>query len=188
MPPPCPLSFPLAHYTASSLITGGQLCRWTGGPSSGAWISVRGSREPGDSEQGSAVTKSYLKSPHSSEHTSEWAAVCAGAMGRSVSWQLALSSSDLGSTDNTRQPHCSFHCDRFPHTEDACYFRPAGHCHAPAPGSPKIPQHLSPSGPALAHHGPLSAPSPPPSVGLSFLCLDSPPLAIIFTPHREADP
>lgn len=148
----------------------------------------RGSREPGDSEQGSAVTKSYLKSPHSSEHTSEWAATCAGATGRSVSWQLALSSSDLGSIDHTQQPHCSFHCDRFPHTEDACYFRRAGHYHAPVPGSPKIPQHLSPSGPALAHHGPLSAPSLPPSVGLSFLCLDSPPLAIIFTPHREADP
>ena len=29
----------------------------------------RGSRKPEGSEQGSDVTKSYLKSPHSSEHT-----------------------------------------------------------------------------------------------------------------------
>ena len=129
MPPPHPLSFSLAHYTASSLITGMQVGSCAGGqvdPNRELGFQSRGSREPGGSEQGSAVTKSYLKSPHSSEHLSEWVAMGAGAMGRSVSWQLALCSSDLGSTDHTWWPRCSFHCDHFPHTEDACYFRPAG--------------------------------------------------------------
>ena len=129
LPPPHPLSFSLAHYTASSLITGMQVGSCAGGQVDPNWelgFQSRGSREPGGSEQGSAVTKSYLKSPHSSEHTSEWAAMGAGAMVRSMSWQLALSSSDLGSTDHTWRPCCSFHCDHFPHTEDACYFRPAG--------------------------------------------------------------
>lgn len=44
---------------------------WAGGqvdPDRELEFQSRG-REPGDSEQGSDVTKSYLKSPHSSEHT-----------------------------------------------------------------------------------------------------------------------
>ena len=70
--PPRPLSSPLAHYMASSLITGGQVGSWAGGqvdPDQELGFQSRGSREPEGSEQGSDVTKSYLKSPHSSEHT-----------------------------------------------------------------------------------------------------------------------